>query len=160
DRKNGMIVLSTPADGGLTTLLTGTAASMDRYMRSFIAIEDAAVHKLDVENVVLKTYDSKQGETGVEALVRAAKDYPDVLVMADMVDGSTAAALMKEASEDRLAITTVRAKEAAEALLRVLMLKVPAKNFAPVVSAVVNERLIRRLCTHCKEADPLSPQIA
>ena len=61
--------------------------------------------------------------------------------MADMVDGATGAALMKEAADDRLVLTTVRAREAAEALLRVLMLKVPAKNFAPVVNAVVNQRL-------------------
>lgn len=160
DRKNGLVILSSPPDGGLTTLLSGTLLSMDRFMRSFIAIEDAAVHKVDVENVIVKTYDTKQNETAAEVLARAVRDYPDVLVMADMVDGSTGAALCKEAGDDRMAITTIRAKEAPEALLRVLMLKVPAKTLTPVVSAVVNQRLIRKLCSKCKEPDPLSPQIA
>jgi general secretion pathway protein E len=160
ERKNGVVVLSAPADGGLTTLLAGTVLTMDRFMRSFVAIEDVANHKLEVENVVLKTFDTKQGETAGEALAKAVRDYPDVIVMADMVDGATGAALFKEAIDDRLAMTTVRAKEAAEALLRVLMLKVPGKSFAPVLSGVVNQRLIRKLCSKCKEADPLSPQIA
>ena len=63
EQKKGVVVLSSPVDGGLTTLLAGMVANMDRFMRSFIAVEDLGDHKLEVENVVLKTFDTKQGET-------------------------------------------------------------------------------------------------
>ena len=53
--------------------------------------------------------------------------------------------------EGRLVIGTLRAKEAAEVLLRVLSLKTPAEPFAKSIQAVVNQRLIRKLCNACKE---------
>ena len=60
--------------------------------------------------------------------------------------------LCEHAAAERLVITTIRAKEAVEAMLRILLLKVPAAKFAPAVLAVLNERLIRKLCEECKQS--------
>jgi type II secretory ATPase GspE/PulE/Tfp pilus assembly ATPase PilB-like protein len=53
----------------------------------------------------------------------------------------------------------IKAKDAVEALLRVLMMKVPPAKFAPVVSASLNMRLVRKLCENCKQAYAPTPQI-
>ena len=53
----------------------------------------------------------------------------------------------------------MRAKDAAETLLRVLMLKVPPKDFVNAVSGIVCVRLIRKLCDECKEEYPAPPEI-
>ena len=53
---------------------------------------------------------------------------------------------------------SVRAKEASEALLRVLLLKAPPAEFAKAISLVVSMRLIRKLCDKCKQAYEPAPQ--
>ncbi len=61
--------------------------------------------------------------------------------------------------EERLVITNVRAKEAAEALLRMLQQKVPQREFAATVTAVLCTRLIRKLCDACKVAYAPTPDL-
>ena len=61
--------------------------------------------------------------------------------------------------ENRQVVTSVRAKEAAESLLRVMMLKMPADKFANSVTMALNQRMIRKLCNKCKEAYAPAPQV-
>jgi len=69
----------------------------------------------------------------------------------NLPDAPTIAALCTEIHEEsRAVLATVRAKEAPEALLRLLMLKPPVAEYAASLSAVMNVRLIRRLCDQCK----------
>jgi type II secretory ATPase GspE/PulE/Tfp pilus assembly ATPase PilB-like protein len=82
-----------------------------------------------------------------------------VLVVPDLHDADTAKILCAAAAEDQLVFTTIRAKEAVEALLRVLLMKVPASEFAPVIQGVLNQRLVRKLCETCKEAYEPSPAL-
>jgi type II secretory ATPase GspE/PulE/Tfp pilus assembly ATPase PilB-like protein len=81
------------------------------------------------------------------------------VICSEIPDAATALVLCEQATKDKLNITTVRAKEAVEALLRVLLLKVPAAKFAPAVIAVVNQRMIRKLCEDCKEAYEPAPAL-
>jgi type II secretory ATPase GspE/PulE/Tfp pilus assembly ATPase PilB-like protein len=83
-----------------------------------------------------------------------------VIVVRDLVDGRTVSSLCEEISEEnRVAVSTVRAKDCAEALLRVLALKPTAEEFAQYATAVLNQRLIRKLCDACKEAYAPTPQV-
>ncbi|MBI2823880.1 MAG: Flp pilus assembly complex ATPase component TadA [Planctomycetia bacterium] len=160
DVPRGLIVVSTPPAGGLSTLLAATVGSMDRFTRSFVAVESLAAKELDVENVVVTTFNSAAGETPTTVLPKLVREHPDVFVVPDMVDADGATALCEQVeTENRMVVTTTRAKEAAESLLRILMLKVAAAKFAPVVTAVLNERLIRKLCPKCKEGYAPPPQV-
>ena len=67
--------------------------------------------------------------------------------------------MCEEIAENRLMIGTIRAKDCAEALLRVLALGVPPDEFAKAITAVVSQRLVRKLCEACKEAYAPTPQI-
>ena len=123
-------------------------------------IEDLKSQELTVENVPITTYDSGKQETIATVLPKLSRQYPDAYVVAELADGPSVAMLCDEVGEDRLVIGGIRAKEAPESLLRVLMLKVSIKQFVPVISAAINGRLLRRLCEKCKEAYPTPPQTA
>ncbi len=154
-RSQGFVLISTLPHGGLSTAFNAVLKECDRYMRDFAAIEDKVHPEHDVENVHVNLYDSSKGETPMTILPDLIRTYPNAYVLRDLVNSETVYALLKEMKdEERLIIAGVRAKEAAEALLRILAMKVAAKDFAPVVTAVVNERLIRKLCDTCKEAYP------
>jgi type II secretory ATPase GspE/PulE/Tfp pilus assembly ATPase PilB-like protein len=151
-RPKGFVLFSSPLSGGLTTTLDTSVRSLDRFMRDVVAVEDAAHREHEIQNVILATFDSPAGETALTALAKAVRSYPNVIVVRDLPDENTVDFLCDQVGSDRLVISGVRAKEGAEALLDVLKLKVPAAAFAPAVTAVINQRMIRKLCEKCREA--------
>jgi type II secretory ATPase GspE/PulE/Tfp pilus assembly ATPase PilB-like protein len=151
-RPKGFVLFSALPAGGLTTTLDTSIRSLDRFMRDVVAVEDVARREHEIQNVQVTTFDSKADETVITALIKVVRSYPNVIVLRDLFDAKTVDFLCDEVGSERLVISGIRAKESAEALLRVLMLKVPAATFAPAVTAVLNQRMIRKLCETCKEA--------
>lgn len=152
--QNGMLIFSALPSGGLTTTMDVVLSHADRFIRNFVAVEDEAKLEREIENVHVTTYSSVAGETPADVLPKLIRTYPDVIVSRDVADLDTLTILCEQVGENRLVITSTRAKEAVEALLRLMMLKIPPAEFAPVVSAVLNVRLVRRLCEKCKEGYP------
>jgi len=159
--KKGLFVISAPAGAGLTSLSTACLAAIDRYTRSVMAIEDKAAPDIEVENVQIVPFDSIELETPMTKLPGVIRQFPDVVVVPDMVNADTATFLCEEAlSDDRLIITMSRAKDAAEGLLQpAIATKAPLKKYAAAVSGSIAQRLVRKLCEKCKEAYPPQPQI-
>jgi type II secretory ATPase GspE/PulE/Tfp pilus assembly ATPase PilB-like protein len=156
---SGLALISAMPSGGLTTTLNLAMQSLDRYMRDFYIVEDKDKPEPEVENVQHVPYDVAGGQTPFEVLPGLFHKDPDVIVVPNLADAKTASALCEQAIEDSVVISTIRAKEAAEALLRVLMLKIPADQLAPVASAVLNVRLIRKLCEDCRQPYAPSPEM-
>ena len=146
----GLLVLSTMPGGGLTTITDVSLEETDCLMRDFASIEDVNHREREIQNVSVTTYDSAAGETPATILPRLVRNYPDVYICRDFVNVETAKILFDEIKDDDLVVTTVRAREASEALLRILQMKVPAKEFASSVKGVLYQRLIRLLCPECK----------
>lgn len=159
ESKLGLVVLSAPPGAGLTSLLHAVVGSMDRYTRGFVGVEDAAAKEIEIENVPVTTFNAAAGETPLTVLPKIIREYPDVLVVPDMKDAESAELLCDQTGLDRTVISTARAKEAAEALLRVMTLKMPAQKYATALKAAVNMRLVRKLCDKCKEAYAPPPQL-
>jgi type II secretory ATPase GspE/PulE/Tfp pilus assembly ATPase PilB-like protein len=159
-RDKGLIVIAAAPEGGLTTLTDVSLMETDRLLRDFAAIEEVSNRERELENIEVTTYDASKGETAASILPPLIRKYPNVYVMRDFSDPEAAKLLINEARDDeRLVITTVRAKDAAEALLRVLQLKVPHRDFSQIVTAVLCTRLIRRLCDSCKVAYAPTPDL-
>ncbi len=152
---HGILILSSMPTGGLSSTLNVSLRSTDRLLRDFVSLESIKDRLEEVENVDPTIYNPEAGESPAKKLPTLLRKQPDVLVVPDLPDAETVSILCEAAIEDNLIFTTIRAKEAVEALLRVLLLKVPAKAFAPVVVGVLNQRLVRKLCEACKE--PYAP---
>jgi type II secretory ATPase GspE/PulE/Tfp pilus assembly ATPase PilB-like protein len=152
--QNGLLLFSSMPGGGLTTTMDAALSSIDRFVRNFVAVADANKPEREIENVHVTTYSSAEGETPATVLPKLIRTYPDVIIVRDVADLETLSILCEQAGEKRLVMTSTRAKEAVEALLRIMMLKIPPAEFAGAVIGVVNVRLIRKLCEKCKEAYP------
>jgi type II secretory ATPase GspE/PulE/Tfp pilus assembly ATPase PilB-like protein len=159
NQTKGFVLFSSMPYGGLSNLFDAALKSCDRYMRDFAAVENVNHREHDIENIQVTTYNSANKETPLAALEKIVRTYPNALVVRTLTDVETAKFLCEQVGEDRLILTSIRAKDAAETLLRVLMLKVPPKDFVNVVSGVVCVRLIRKLCDECKEEYPAPPEI-
>ncbi len=155
----GLVILSAMPEGGLTTLTDISLGETDRLLRDFFSIEPLSHREREIENIEVTTYDDKAGETPATILPKLIRKYPNVYVLRDFSDPEAAKLLLREIDEDRLVVTSVHAKEAAEVLLRMLQMNVPAKEFSAKVTAVLCERLVRKLCDSCKVAYAPTPDL-
>ena len=149
--EKGMLLVSAMPGNGLTTTMVVAMRSTDRFMRDFLEVADAEAEEPEVDNIEMHYFKSQERETPDTILPSVLRRDPNVLIVRDLPNANTVKLLCK-ASKSCLVISTVWAKEAVEALLKVLMVKAPAPQFASAVKAVLCQRLIRRLCSECKEA--------
>ena len=155
----GVVLFSSPPGGGLTTTMTLALGLTDRYLRDFLGFQNAESPEPLAENIELVTYDTKNGDQPEKILETLLRREPNAVVVYDLPSADVVKMLCDASMANKMIVTVIRAKEAVEALLRVLLLKVPAAKFAPAVRAVVNQRLIRRLCEECREPYEPSPQL-
>jgi type II secretory ATPase GspE/PulE/Tfp pilus assembly ATPase PilB-like protein len=158
--ERGMVIFSAAPANGLRTSSNVFLLSTDRFTREFMAVEDEQNRYEDVENIPVTTYNSAEGQTPDDILLKIFRMMPNVLVVRDLVNGKTVEMLCEEIEEEgRIIVSTVRARDCSEALLRVLALEAPPELFANSVTGVVCQRLIRKLCDECKEAYTPQPQV-
>ena len=156
----GFLLLSALPASGLRSTTNVVLRCMDRLVRDFVAIEEEKNRYEEVENIKVVTYQAAAGQTPDSILRKVFHEEPEVVIIRDLVNAETVSTLCDEISSvGRLVVSTIRAKDCAEALLRVLAMKVPAAEFAEQITAVTNQRLIRKLCEHCKEAYVPTPQV-
>lgn len=148
----GFVLFSAPQGQGLRTTVSVAIDAMDRFTRDFVSVEDDKNRSPRMENVAVEVYRSSEGQTPASILRDVFLKEPGVVVVRDLADARTVSMMCKEIANDRLMIATVRAKDCAEALLNVLALEVPPQELARAITAVVCQRLVRKLCEHCKEA--------
>ncbi len=155
----GVVVFSTMPGGGLTTIMNVSLEETDRLMRDFVAIEEVSHREVEIQNIDVHTYDASADESPATLMPKLIRAYPNVYVCRDLVNLESVQLLLNEVNDERLVVTSIRAKDSAEALLRILQMKVPAKEFAPVIKAVLYQRLIRLLCPDCKVGYTPPPEV-
>ncbi len=159
DAKKGFVLFSAMPAAGLGSTLNVMLRGTDRFIREFMAFEEESSPYERVENVMINTYNAAKGDDMLEHLSRFFLQEPNVAIIRDLVSGEQLSMICEEIDSERVVIGTVRAKDSAEALLRVLALKVPPQEFASKITAVINQRLVRRLCEACKEAYAPPPNV-
>ncbi len=155
----GMFIFCSLPGNGLTTTMDVVLSTTDRFIRNFVTVTDVDKPDRDIENIHITTYSRAAGESAAAVLPKLMRTYPDVVVLRDVSDLETLTILCEQPGEDRLVVTSTRAKEAVEAPLRLMALKIPPADLAGVVTAVLNVRLIRVLCDKCKEGYAPPPEV-
>ncbi len=159
NREKGIFILSSMPANGLRTTTNIVLRHTDRFTREFMAVEEESNRFEEVENIPVHTYNAREDKNPVQLMVKLYRMDLNVLVIRDLVDAETTGLVCDGVEAGRLFITTNRAKDCAESLLRVLKLGAPPADVAESVLAVFNQRLIRKLCDACKEAYMPAPQV-
>ena len=155
NKEGGLIVFSALPGNGLTTTLDVLLKTRDRYMREHASVEEVSRREREIENVHATVYDESKKETPATVLPKLLRTYPNVVVARDMPDLETLKILCNQPAEERMAVASLPAKDCIEAMFKLLTLKIPTKEFAGALTAVVNQRLIRKLCDKCRS--PYTP---
>ena len=155
----GFLLFSAPVGGGLRSTMDVALRSCDRFTREFAAVEEETNRYEQVENIPVTTYKAADGQSLAGVLPKFFRTEPNVAVIRDLLDAETVNLMCEEIEDERLMVGSIRAKDCAEALLRVLALGVDPGDFAQSITAVVGQRLVRKLCESCREAYAPPPQV-
>jgi type II secretory ATPase GspE/PulE/Tfp pilus assembly ATPase PilB-like protein len=151
---SGAIVISGPAGSGKTTTAYAALREITRASagaRSLVSIEDPI--EVAVEGVAQSQVHPQVGldlATGLKFMMR---HDPEVIFVGEMRDRATAEAAFQSALTGHLLLTTFHAGSAAETLGRLLDMGLEPYVLRSGLSAVLNQRLVRRLCTCAKSSD-------
>jgi type II secretory ATPase GspE/PulE/Tfp pilus assembly ATPase PilB-like protein len=155
----GLVIYSALPGDGLTATWIASLKGTDRLMRDFITIEAVNKREPEVENVDPTRYDPDKNETPEQKLPASILKQPEVICIPEVSTGEALNVLSKWIiDEDKLGLVSVRAKDGPDALMRLISLK-PGEKFAQVVKAVINQRLVRKLCESCREAVQPTPDL-
>ena len=160
NQPSGLFVYSALPGGGLSTTMQGTLRATDRYLRDFVALVDKTKEPLPyVENIEIVEYDPSSDDMS-ELFRSVMLKEPDVLIIPHISDPTFFnQALEQTIAEGKLLITSLRAKDAVEALLRMLALKIDPEKMTQALRGVLCQRLVRKLCLSCRRPYKPNPQL-
>ena len=155
-QNTGMLLTCGPTGSGKTTTLYATLREIDAGLRNVITIEDPVEYEVD--GVTQMPVDADSGHTFAGLLRSVLRQDPDVVVLGEIRDAETAVAAMQAATTGHLVLSTIHAKDTVGTIFRLLDLGVEPYLVASTLNHVLAQRLVRKLCPHCKVARTPTPQ--
>ncbi|MBI1370502.1 MAG: FHA domain-containing protein [Planctomycetes bacterium] len=152
----GMLVVCGPTGSGKTTTLYAALRDIDAHQRNIITIEDPPEYQ--IEGVTQIPINEAQGNTFSTLLRSLLRQDPDVIMLGEIRDPETARVALQASMTGRLVFSTVHARDGIGTIFRLLDLGVEPYLIASALNMVLAQRLVRRLCDHCKQGAPLKPQ--
>ena len=153
-RPNGLILVVGPTGSGKTTTLYALLRELKAEEQNIISIEDPVEYQLSGVNQVQVNIPA--GLSFAVGLKNVLRQDPDVIMVGEIRDEETARIAITAALTGHLVLTTLHTNTAAEALTRLVEMGIEPYLLAAAVSGVLSQRLVRRLCEHCKTMDELS----
>ena len=157
DAKDGLILITGPAGSGKTTtlytMLQQVASTVPR--RSVLTIEDPVESTLSC--ISQSEIDASTGMTLASALRSAVRQDSDVLLVSEIRDPETVEAAMQASLTGHLVFSSLHATDVATTLRRLSAYDVPVSVIRSGIRAVINQRLLRCLCSNCKAGVTAAP---
>jgi len=147
-KTQGMILITGPTGSGKTVSLYAALNILNTIETNIITIEDPVEIKIPGINQV--NVNPKAGLTFATALRAFLRQDPDVIMVGEIRDKETAEIAVKAAHTGHLVLSTLHTNSAVETITRLFNMGIPAFNIAGSVALIIAQRLVRRLCNHCK----------
>jgi type II secretory ATPase GspE/PulE/Tfp pilus assembly ATPase PilB-like protein len=156
-KPSGMILICGPTGSGKTTTMYAMLNEIDRYTRNVITVEDPIEAMLPETSQI--EINPKADITFGKALRSILRQDPDVICVGEIRDEETAEIALRAAQTGHLVLATVHCQSNAAALIRLLDLGVSPLLLSSGLNLVISQRLVRRLCEHCKGPAELSKSL-
>ncbi|SIT66728.1 type IV pilus assembly protein PilB [Ectothiorhodosinus mongolicus] len=149
----GMILVTGPTGAGKTVTLYAGLKQLNSGERNIATAEDPVeitlpgINQLNVHPVI--------GLNFARALRAFLRQDPDVIMVGEIRDTETAEMAIKAAQTGHLVLSTLHTNNAPQTLERLAHMGIPAYGIAASVSLIIAQRLLRRLCPHCRQVQTL-----
>jgi type II secretory ATPase GspE/PulE/Tfp pilus assembly ATPase PilB-like protein len=145
----GMILATGPTGSGKTTTLYTVLKALNTPEISIVTIEDPVEYAIDgIEQIPVNDRTNLTFSSGLRSILR---QDPNVIMVGEVRDSETAGLAVNTALTGHLVLSTLHTNDSATTLPRLLDLGVEAYLIASTVNVAIGQRLVRKICDHCKE---------
>ena len=155
---HGIVLVTGPTGSGKTTTLYSSIRQLDKNKLNITTCEDPIEYHLD--GITQTQTHEKIGMTFSKVLRAMLRQDPDVIMVGEIRDHETAHIAIQAALTGHLVLSTLHTNDAPSSLTRLVNIGLEPFLVGAAVNAVLAQRLVRKLCTHCKELrDPPPEQV-
>jgi len=144
----GMLLVTGPTGSGKSTTLYSCVSEVLNPEDNFVTVEDPVEYQMD--GVVQVQINDKQGLTFAGALRSILRQDPDVVMIGEIRDHETADIAVKAAITGHLVLSTLHTNDASSTITRLVDMGVDPFMVGSSVILVLAQRLLRKLCEHCR----------
>ena len=156
--RNGLILTTGPRNCGKTTSLYSLLRQRIDGQRKVVTLETSI--EQEIEGALQIPVQPRAGWTLASGMPAVLHQDPDVLMVSRVPDESSAKLLVRAAMTEAQVMTSLQASHAPEAVSQLVGMGVPAYEVADSLRVVVAQRLVRRICSHCRTEVPSDEGIA
>jgi type IV pilus assembly protein PilB len=153
----GMVLVTGPTGSGKTTTLYAALSEIKTEEDKIVTIEDPVEYQL--KGITQIPVNEKKGLTFARGLRSILRHDPDKIMVGEIRDAETADIAIQSALTGHLVFTTVHANNVIDVLGRFLNMKIEPYNFVSALNCVMAQRLVRKICAHCKRKVKASPEL-
>ncbi|MCB1875239.1 MAG: type II secretion system ATPase GspE [Chromatiales bacterium] len=156
DKPNGILLVTGPTGSGKTTTLYAGLTGLNRPENKILTVEDPVEYQLEgINQIHVK---AEIGLTFANALRAIVRQDPDIIMIGEMRDLETAQIAIQSALTGHLVLSTLHTNDAPSGVTRLLDMGVEDYLITSTVNGILAQRLVRRLCGHCKQPYQALPE--
>lgn len=152
-RPQGLILVTGPTGSGKTVSLYSALHWLNKPSVNIATVEDPVEIYLPGINQV--PIHPRIGLTFAVALRAFLRQDPDILMVGEIRDVETAEMSLKAAQTGHLVLSTLHTNSAVDTIVRLQQMEIAPYHIASALTLIIAQRLVRRLCVHCRIVDPL-----
>jgi type IV pilus assembly protein PilB len=149
ERPHGIILVTGPTGSGKTTTLYSAILTMNSGEINISTVEDPVEYSLGFANQV--QVNERIGFTFASALRALLRQDPDVIMVGEIRDEETARISVQAALTGHLVLSTLHTNDAPSSITRLINIGIEPYLISASLNGVLAQRLVRRICEHCKE---------
>ena len=152
----GIILVTGPTGSGKTTTLYSTLAILNQSTTNLITIEDPVEYRREgMHQIQINT---KAGMTFASALRSILRQDPDIIMVGEMRDHETAEIAIRAALTGHLVLSTLHTNDSPSSFSRLVDMGIAPYLVSSSILGILAQRLVRKICPHCKAAHPLGQE--
>jgi type IV pilus assembly protein PilB len=153
-RPNGIVLVTGPTGSGKTTTLYSALSELNEISEKLITTEDPVEY--DIDGIVQIQIDHDIGVTFASCLRAILRQDPDIILVGEIRDLETAEIAVQASLTGHLVFSTLHTNDAPSTITRMKDMGIPTFLITATVEAILAQRLVRRICTKCREeVEPL-----
>ncbi|MDG2194280.1 MAG: GspE/PulE family protein [Polaribacter sp.] len=156
-KPNGIVLISGPTGSGKTTTLYATLKLLNTPDTNILTIEDPIEYTLEgVNQVQLKEAIGLDFSSTLRTFLR---QDPDIIMVGEIRDAKTANMAIRAALTGHLVLSTIHTNSAWATVSRLIDMGIPPFLIASTLNVSVAQRLVRKLCNHCKKEEKIVTEV-
>jgi len=154
---HGVLLVTGPTGSGKTTTLYAALNQLNTAASKILTVEDPVEYELEGINQIQAN--PKIGLSFSDALRSIVRQDPDIIMIGEMRDAETARIAIQSALTGHLVLSTIHTNDAGSAITRLMDMGVEDYLLTSSVNGIIAQRLVRRLCSQCRQEKSVLPEI-